>query len=104
MKWGAYCETFGATPRNRIMEVFLTGRSLEFSQEDIVEETTLPKVVVASMMAKITKKGHVIATRALKGKQLYRLNKEHKDVKLFLKAYDAILHTIVEEYNEKIVA
>ena len=104
MKWGAYCEKFGATPRNRVLEIFLTLRTLPLSVDDVAEETGLSKTTTSKMIEGMIKKEYILATRVFRGKQLYQLNKENKDVELFLKAYNAVLDEIVEEYSEKVVA
>ena len=103
MRFGAYCETFGVTPRNRVLEVFLTIRATPLSVEDVIEETGLAKSTASRVMKELIQKRYIFAARVLRGSQLYQLNKENKDVKLFLKAFDALLDDIVEEYGEKVV-
>ena len=99
MKWGAFCETFGATPRNRVLEIFLTIRSIPLSVEDVAEETELSLEQTSRMMKQLLLQHYILP---VKEKQLYRLNMDKQEVKALLKAYNAVLD--VGRYGEKVIA
>ncbi len=99
--WGDFCEIFGITPRNRILEHFLTCDILEFSIGDVAEETELNRATAYNVMEELVKEGYIIPTRKSSGAQLYKLNKEKYEVKILLKAFSMILKKILDEYEKK---
>ncbi len=99
--WGDFCEIFGVNPRNRILEFFLTFRSMDFSIGDVAEETELNRATTYNIMEELVKEKFIIPTRKLSGTQLYKLNKEKEEVKILLKAFSMVLKKILDEYEEK---
>ena len=99
--WGDFCEIFGVNPRNRILEHFLACDVLEFSIGDVAEETELNRATTYNVMGELIKEKFVIPTRKLSGIQLYKLNKNKKEVKILLKAFSMVLKKILDEYEEE---
>jgi len=98
---GIFCEVFGNTPRNRILEFFLTMRTLEYSIGDIALETSLSRASAYNIMGELIKRKIIIPTRKSSGAQLYMLNIEDKEVQLLLKIDNILLDKLFEEYEEK---
>lgn len=100
-QWGEFCEVFGITPRNRILEFFLEMRELDFSIGDLAKETGLNRATTYNAMEELIKEGYVILSRKVSGGQLYKLNKEKKEVKILIESFNLILGKIVKEYEKK---
>lgn len=99
--WGEFCEVFGVNPRNRVLEFFLTFRSMDFGIGDIIEETKLNRATTYNIMNELIKEKYIMPTRKLKSVQLYKLNKNKHEVKILLKAFSLVLKNILDEYAEK---
>ena len=54
-KYGEFCEIFGITPRNRIIEFFLEMRGLDFSIGDVAKETELNRATTYNTIEELTK-------------------------------------------------
>lgn len=96
--WGEFCDAFGATPRNRIIEFFLEGRELDFSTGDVARETRLNRATAYNIMGELVKEKYVAPTRKVSGSQLYRLNAAKEEVKLLIKAFNLVLRITTEKY------
>lgn len=99
--WGEFCRVFGHSPRNRVMEVFLTMQSIESSIGDVAVETELNRATTYNVMKELIKENYVTPTRKSSGAQLYKLNKDKEEVQLLLKAFNMVLKSIAEEYKKK---
>lgn len=98
---GEFTRVFGATPRNRVIEFFLEMPSIEFSTGQIIEEIELTRATAYNIINELMKEGYIKQTRRVGGAQLYKLNKDKKEVKILLKVFDVLLTNIVEEYKKK---
>ena len=96
-KCGQFCEIFGATPRNRIMEFFLEGREIDFSLGDVAKETGLNRATTYSLSNELINEGYLVASRKISGTQLYRLNLSKREVGLLIKAFNLVLGKVVDD-------
>jgi len=96
-----FCKVFGINPRNRILEFFLEMRDLDFSIGDIAKETELNRATTYNAMEELIKEGYIILSRKVSGGQLYKLNKEKKEVKILIESFNLILGKIVKAYEKK---
>ena len=101
--WGEFCEVFGITPRNRVMEHFLTMSSLDFSIGDIAIETKLNRATTYNVISELIEGNYLVATRKVSGAQLFKLNIENKEVKILLKAMNLVIDKIFNEEEKKIL-
>ena len=99
--WGEFCEIFGLTPRNRIIEFFLEMRELDFSIGDVAKETELNRATTYNTIEELTKAEYLVPTRKVSGGQLYKLNTEKKEVKILINTFNTVLQSIAEKYKEK---
>ncbi len=102
-EYGYFCELFGATPRNRILEFFLEMRELDFAMCDVIEETGLNKATAYSTMEELVKYQIIIPTRKVGKTQLYKLNINRDDVQLLIEIFNKILRRMARKYEEKLV-
>tara|TARA_Y100000310_G_scaffold285479_1_gene308953 strand:+ start:514 stop:834 length:321 start_codon:yes stop_codon:yes gene_type:complete len=103
-KWGEFCNIFGTNPRNRILEFFLEGRELDFALGDVAKETGLNRATAYNKLAELIEEGYLIPTRKISGGQLYKLNKQKKEVMLLISAFNMVLRRIAKEHPKKIPA
>ena len=85
MKFGIFCEIYGKTLRNLVIEYLLEMRNLDFAVGDMAEE-----------IENIVKK-----SRTVSGTQLYILNKNNIKVKLLTKTFKECLNLVIENHQEK---
>ena len=99
--YGEFCEIFGLTPRNIIIEFFLEMRGLDFSIGDIVRETGLNRATAYNTIEELEKAKYLIPTRKVSGSQLYILNTNKEEVKVLINVFNIVLQNIAEKYKEK---
>jgi len=101
MRTGFFCEIYGATIRNRVLEYLLENAGLDFAIGDMAEELGISRPKAYQIMEEFEKKGYVKKSRTVGKTQLYILNKENRIVKLFLKNFKECLKILMEEYEAK---
>lgn len=99
-KIGAFCETYGKTISNRILEYLMENENLDFAVGDMAKELGISKPKAYEVIKYFEEKGYVKKSRIVGKTQLYILNKENARVKLFLKDFKECLKLIAEEYSE----
>lgn len=98
---GAFCETYGITINNRILEYMLINQDIDFAVGDMAKELEISKPKAYEVIKSFEEKGYVNKSRIVGRTQLYILNKKNPRVKLFLKDFKECLRIIVEEYSEE---
>ena len=101
IKWGEFCNIFGATPRNRIIEFFLEARELDYGIGDVAEFTGLNRATAYNVMTELIQDHYVVPTRKLSGAQLFKLNVQKQEVKLLIEVFNRVQGKITEEYRQK---
>ncbi|MBI3033476.1 hypothetical protein HYY69_08435 [Candidatus Woesearchaeota archaeon] len=102
-EYGYFCELFGATPRNRILEFFLEMRELDFAMSDIIQETGLNKATAYNTMEELVKHQIIIPTRTVGKTQLYKLNMKRDDVQLLMDIFNRILKKMAKKHEQEVV-
>jgi|SRR3989338_183066 len=98
---GAFCEAYGNTIPNRILEYLMENEDLDFAVGDMAKELQISKPKAYEIIGGFEKKGYVKKSRIVSKTQLYALNKDDKRVKLFLKDFKECLRIVAEENSEK---
>jgi len=98
---GTFCEIYGITIRNRILEYLLSNQWTDWAVGDIAKELKISRPKVYEIIAEFEKKNYVKKTRIIGKTQLHILNKENPVVKLFMKNFMECLNLVVEEYSPK---
>ena len=101
MKIGAFCETYGNTIKNRILEYVLENQDLDFAVGDMAKEIGISRPKAYQVIKDFEKREYIKKSRIVGKTQLYILNKANKRVKLFLRNFKDCLKLIAEEYGEK---
>jgi len=100
-KIGAFCETYGNTISNRILEYLMENEELDFAVGDMAKELKISKPKAYEIIKEFEKKRYVKKSRVVGKTQLYLLNKEDSRIKLFLKDFKECLRIVTEEYSEE---
>lgn len=95
--WGEFCNTFGASPKNRILEFFLEAEGLDFGIGDVAEETGLNRATAYNVIAELVEEKVIIPTRVLGRTQLYKLNLGNPKVEALKEVFKLLLERIVHE-------
>ena len=98
---GAFCETYGNTIPNRILEYLMENEDLDFAVGDMAKELQISKPKSYEIIGEFEKKGYLKKSRIVGKTQLYILNKESSRVKLFLNDFKECLRLVVEENSEE---
>jgi len=98
---GAFCETYGNTIPNRILEYLMENKDLDFAVGDMAKELQISKPKSYEIIGEFEKKGYLKKSRIVGKTQLYILNKESSRVKLFLNDFKECLRLVVEENSEE---
>lgn len=101
LKNGAFCETYGNTINNRILEYLLENQDLDFAVGDMARELEISRPKAYEVVKEFEKKRYVKKSRIVGKTQLYILSKENKRVRLFLRDFKECLKLVAEEYKEK---
>lgn len=97
--WGKFCEVFGVTPRNRILEFFLEMRELDFPIGEVAKEIGLSRATAYAAMEELLREMYLIPSRKVSGGQLYRLDLGKEEVQLLIQSFQLILQGIVHEHQ-----
>lgn len=97
---GAFCETYGNTIENRILEYLLENQDLDFAIGDMAKELKISRPKAYEVIKLFEKKKYVKKSRIVGKTQLYLLNKKNSRVKLFLKDFKECLRIVSEEHDE----
>ena len=98
---GIYCEVYGNTIQNRVIEYLLENQDLNIAVGDMAKEIKISKPKGYEIIKDFEKKGYIKKSRIVGKTQLYILNKDNRRVKLFLKGFKECLKIIIEENAEK---
>ena len=101
---GAFCETYGITIKNRVLEYLLENQELDFAVGDMAKELKISKPKAYEVIKKYEKKNFVKKSRVVGKTQLYIINKQNKRIKLFLRDFKECLKIVAEENHEKIIS
>lgn len=96
---GAFCEIYGNTISNRILEYLLENQGLDFAIGDMAKELEISRPKAYAVIADFMLKGYVKRSRVIGKTQLYLLNKENLRVKLFSRDFKECLRLVAEEYR-----
>ena len=88
---GIFCEAFGETPRNQLIEFFLEMRSTDFGIADIAKEMKMNKATAYNAAKEIIQRKIIIPCRIIGKTQTYKLNMQNILVKGLIKAHNELV-------------
>lgn len=95
---GCYCEVYGITMENRILEYVLECSDSDWAVGDMARELKISRPKAYEVIADLEKRSVVKKTRILGRTQLYTINKESPLSKIYLRNFRECLKMVVEEY------
>ena len=95
-----FCEAFGDTPRNQLIEFFLEMRSTDFGLADVARELKMNKATTYNASKELIERKIIIPCRFIGKTQTYKLNKDSILVKSLLKAHNELMKNFVQEEQE----
>ena len=100
--WGTFCEVFGITSRNRVLEFFLESEDADYSIDDVAEQTCLDELATARTIFILVKEELLVLSRISNHTQLYQLNMDHELVKQLKKEFETLLNELVKGHSIKL--
>lgn len=98
---GAFCETYGATIENQVLEYLLENQDLDVAVGDMAKELDISRPKAYDVTEDFEKKGYLVKSRIVGKTQLYKLNKANIRVKIFLRNFDECLQLVIDEHSGK---
>ena len=95
-------EVIGDAIENRIIDLLIEGKGLDYSKKDIADGCGISRPTVYKILPMLVKKGVVKKTRAIGRIQLYSINTENEKVRALLKLEEFLLKRSFEEATEKV--
>ncbi len=97
---GVFCEVFGRSPRNHIIEFFLEMRNTDYGIADVAKLLKINRATTYNTARDLIKQ-KILAPKRIIGKtQTYVLNKEDPRVKALIKTFDNLLRNVAEQEAE----
>lgn len=94
-------EVIGDTIENRIIDLLIEGRGLDYTKKDIADNCRISRPTLYKIFPKLIKEKIVKPTRIIGRIQLYSLNTENEKVKALLKLEEFLLKKSFEEVEGK---
>ena len=101
-EYGAFCNLYGKTLRNSVLEYMLEMDNLDFAVGDVAAELSISRPKMYQIIKHLEKENIDKKTRTVAGTQLYSLNTSSKPVKLLKKSFKECLKLIIGSHSEKI--
>jgi len=98
---GKFCELYGNTIRNRILEYIFEINDLDFAVGDMAQDTGISRPKAYEMIKELEKKKYIKKSRIVAGTQLFILNKKNKEIEFLMKNFKECLKLVIEEHSEK---
>lgn len=98
---GVFCEVYGDTMRNRVLEYLLTHQHLGVAVGDMAKEIGISRPKAYEVMKELLSKGYVLPHRIVGKTQLYIINKDDAIVKIYMRNFKECLKMVISEHSEK---
>ena len=99
--YGIFCEIYGKTIRNIVLEFALCENNCDWAVGSMAEYLNVSRPMAYKFVKEFEKKKWIKKSRIISGTQLYILNKKNRRVKLLLKAFKDCLKLVMKEAQEK---
>ena len=97
---GEFCKILGVTPKNVILEHFLSLRGIDYGIGDIAKIIGLSRATTYIVMKDLITEQIVKPSRIIGRTQLYKLNEDNPNVKKLIEMFNLLLDRIVEDYKD----
>ena len=100
-KSSIFVETFGETPVVKVLNLFLTFDSFDYSKSQVAEETGISRITLDKIWKELIKQKVIIKTRSIGRAEMYKLNKKNPKVKVLLDLSLKLAEAFAEETIKK---
>lgn len=97
---GAFCDVYGDTIENQILEYLLENQDLDIAIGDMAHELVISRPKAYQVIALFEEKVYVSKSRVIGNTQLYKLNKTSKHVQLFLHDFKECLRLVICKHQQ----
>lgn len=94
---GIFCEAFGDSPRNQLIEFFLEMRSTDFGIADISRELDMNKATAYTAAKELIEQSIIVQYRTIGKTQTYKLNIKNVLVQCLIKAHNELMKNLVKD-------
>jgi len=96
-----YCEIYGNTIKNRVISFLMENQDLDFSVGDMSKELKISRPKAYEIVDEYVEKGFINETRMVGRTQLYKLNKDHQIIRIYLRNFRECIKIVIDEYSPK---
>ncbi len=93
---GIFCEIYGNTIRNRVVEYLLENRGLDFAASTLSKELSISRPKAYGIINELLLKAYIQKSRIVGRTQLYRLDTKHRIIRLMAGNFDECLRLAAE--------
>ena len=101
LEYGAFCEMYGKTLRNLVLENLLVYQSLDFSVGDLAEDIGISRPKAYQEVYKLENQSLIVKSRIMSGTQLWKLNNDNIIVKKLKKDFNYCLKLVIDKHLGK---
>jgi CTP-dependent riboflavin kinase len=98
-KGGVFCEIYGCSIKNLILEYLMENHGLDFAIGDLARYLDISRPKAYQLVYEFEKKGYVKKSRVVGRTQLFILNGQNKRVKLLLNNFEECLKVVLDEHD-----
>ena len=99
-EYGIFCEIYGKTLRNLMLEHFLTMDELDYAVSDLSKDINISRTKAYELVEEFLEEGILKKTRIIGKTQLYSLDSNNK-TKLLKKSFNECLNLLAEEHSNE---
>ena len=97
---GKFCEVYGNTIRNRVLEYALETQDVDFDVTGMIKEISISKPKGYETIRYFIYMGVIKKTRIVGKTQLYMLDKDNIHTKIFIKNFMECLKMVIDEHDK----
>jgi hypothetical protein len=94
---GKFCDIYGDTIQNRVIEYLMENQSIDIATGDMARELKISKPKAYEIMKEFEKRNYICKSRVIGKTQLYKLEKNNRIVKIFLRNFKECLNLVIDE-------
>jgi len=94
---GAFCQTYGSTINNQVLEYMLENQGLDFAIGDMAKELEISRPRAYQAISEFEQRGIAKKSRIIGRTQLYMLNRDNPRAKLFQRDFRECLRLVAQE-------
>jgi DNA-binding MarR family transcriptional regulator len=94
-------EIYGNSISMRIIEFLMEHQYTDFAVGDMARELKISRPKAYEIIDEYVKKQYINKTRIMGRTQLYKLNRDHPIIKIYLRNFRECIKMVIDEYSKK---